>query len=247
MTNAIRDFYQQDAENYDERRWLTPSGQQAAYDSERLIEDALRDHGVNGRVLEIGCGSGRITEKVVARASETVLVDISSNMLEIAKARALKAATGSVTTHVGSAYELPLETNSVDAVVSINVLSHIEQPLSFLTETARVVRPGGTVVLNFPIWNSLFLPAALLVKARKRAFNFNVYSRWYSSREVKGLFKHAGMSIDQTYGQYYVPRAVDKVDASKVLRLINEQARTGTVLSKAAAPALLVVGTQTTF
>ncbi len=246
MTNAIRDFYQQDAATYDEQRWVTPSGKQAAADSERLIEEVLDEHNVSGRVLEIGCGSGRITEKIVRRSSETLLVDLSSNMLDFTKARVQEAATGPITTHVASAYELPLETASVDSVVSINVLSHMETPADFMSEVARVVRPGGSVVLNFPIWHSLFLPGALLVKARKRAFNFDVYSRWYSSREVRGLFLDAGITINKSYGQYYVPRAIDKFDVSNPIRRINEKARAGSMLSKAVAPALLIAGTQTT-
>lgn len=246
MSNAIRDFYQQDAATYDQQRWVTPTGKQAALDSEKLIEEVLDNHNVSGRVLEIGCGSGRITEKIVRRSAETLLVDLSSNMLDFTKARVEDAATGPITTHVGSAYELPLETASVDAVVSINVLSHIEKPSDFMSEVARVVRPGGSLVLNFPIWHSLFLPGALLVKARKKAINFDVYSRWYSSREVRRLFDDAGITINQSYGQYYVPRAVDKVDVSKPIEWVNKSARTGNSLARSVAPALLVAGTQTT-
>ncbi len=87
----------------------------------------------NGRVLEVGSGTGLLQDVV----PNYVGVDITAN----------SAAFMHKPFGVGSATELPFSTNSFDAAFSFWVLEHIERPAAMLDEMRRVVRPGGTIFL----------------------------------------------------------------------------------------------------
>ena len=97
------------------------------------------------RVLEIGCGVGRLTRVLSSRATSVVALDVSERMLEIAKRH--NAALANVEWVLGDGSTLAaIESVSVDACVSHVVFQHIPDPettLSYVAEMGRVLRPGG--------------------------------------------------------------------------------------------------------
>ena len=99
-----------------------------------------RDH-----VLEIGCGVGRLTRVLSARALSVVALDVSARMLEMAKQH--NASLGNVEWVLGDGSTLAgIETESVDVSISHVVFQHIPDPavtLSYVREIGRVLRPGG--------------------------------------------------------------------------------------------------------
>lgn len=129
------------------------------YDTFSETYDAPRDHGYHryldeaevavarpwlpGReVLEVGCGTGLILERLAGESARAVGVDLSPGMLEHARARGLDV-------HEGSATELPFEDASFDTAVSFKVLAHVEEIDRAMSEMGRVVRPGGRVIAEF--------------------------------------------------------------------------------------------------
>jgi ubiquinone/menaquinone biosynthesis C-methylase UbiE len=94
------------------------------------------------KVLEIGCGTGLILERVDAFSSEAHGVDISEGMLEACKSKGLNVSLGSAT-------DLPFEDASFDFCYSFKVLPHVPDIRKALLEIARVTRPGGRMVLEF--------------------------------------------------------------------------------------------------
>ncbi|MDS1272195.1 methyltransferase domain-containing protein [Lipingzhangella sp. LS1_29] len=106
-----------------------------------------------GRALDFGCGAGRLSHALARHFAEVVGVDISEPML--AEARRLDRGSGPVTFlhHGGDTAELPeLESASFDLVYSDLVFQHMPPELarSYLQELARVLRPGGCLVLGVP-------------------------------------------------------------------------------------------------
>ena len=93
-------------------------------------------------VLEVGCGTGLILERLGRRARSAVGVDLSPGMLERARARGLEV-------HQSDASSLPFDDESFDLVVSFKVLAHVEDIGGALREIHRVLRPGGHAVLEF--------------------------------------------------------------------------------------------------
>lgn len=112
----------------------------------RMIDDLevalVEEFGTGGRVLEAGCGTGLILERVARFASFAAGVDLSRGMLERARQRGLQVSQGSVTA-------LPHADSSFDVVYSFKVLPHIAEIRAALAEMARVVRPGGIVLAEF--------------------------------------------------------------------------------------------------
>ena len=102
------------------------------------------------RVLEIGCGIGRMTRAIAARAGSVVALDVSSEM--IARARVELADLPDVELVVGSGHDLDgLADAAFDAVYSFVVFQHIPDPAvtcAYITEIGRVLRPGGWTVFQ---------------------------------------------------------------------------------------------------
>jgi SAM-dependent methyltransferase len=96
-------------------------------------------------VLEIGCGIGRMTRPIAARARRVLALDVSAEMLE--RARDENPELRNVTWMHGDGTSLgEIADGSVDACVSHVVLQHIPDPeviLGYVTEMGRVLRPGA--------------------------------------------------------------------------------------------------------
>jgi ubiquinone/menaquinone biosynthesis C-methylase UbiE len=93
-------------------------------------------------VLEVGCGTGLVLQRITRFARSARGVDLSPGMLERARERGLDVALGSAT-------ELPFDDASFDATCSFKVLAHVPEIERALSEMARVTRPGGTVIAEF--------------------------------------------------------------------------------------------------
>lgn len=116
---------------------------------EHLHRYALASTLVAGlRVLDIACGEGYGSAMLAAQAGHVVGVDISEET--VAHATAAYASPGRIEFRVGSAAQLPLETGSVDAIVSFETIEHHDQHEAMFAEFVRVLRPGGLLVLSSP-------------------------------------------------------------------------------------------------
>jgi ubiquinone/menaquinone biosynthesis C-methylase UbiE len=115
-------------------------------------------YGAGRDILEVGCGTGLVLDKVAHFAKSATGIDLSGGMLAKAAQRGLAVAQGSATA-------LPIASESVDVAYSFKVLAHIPDIKLAMAEMARVVRPGGWVLAEFYNARSL----RRLVKAIKPA------------------------------------------------------------------------------
>jgi ArsR family transcriptional regulator len=99
------------------------------------------------RLLDIGTGTGRVLELLAPRIGYGVGIDASKAMLALARARLARAGLSHCSVRLADMYRLPLADASTDAVVLQMVLHYAEQPESVIAEAARVLRPGGTLLV----------------------------------------------------------------------------------------------------
>ncbi|MER6910189.1 class I SAM-dependent methyltransferase [Streptomyces sp. NPDC000594] len=110
---------------------------------EEPIVRALLDEGPIGTALDAACGTGRTTVALTERGYRTIGVDQSPEMLEKAREKAPDAEF-----RRGRLEALPLEDASVDLAVSTLALTHLPDLGPGIAELARVVRPGGRVIIT---------------------------------------------------------------------------------------------------
>ncbi len=135
------------------------------------------------KVLEVGCGTGLILERVARVAEKAVGIDLSPGMLEQARARGLDV-------HEGSATELPFEDASFDLVYSFKVLAHVPDIERALREMARVTKPGGTVLAEFyNPWSLRYLAKRLGPAGRisEKTTEAAVYTRFDSPARIREI------------------------------------------------------------
>jgi ubiquinone/menaquinone biosynthesis C-methylase UbiE len=107
------------------------------------ILDDLCGHHVDA--LDAGCGTGRHAVRLAERGCTTVGIDLSDAMLREASAKAASAHFAG-----GDLRALPFPDATFDLVVSSLAICHLPEPSSALRELARVLRPGGTLVVSDP-------------------------------------------------------------------------------------------------
>jgi ubiquinone/menaquinone biosynthesis C-methylase UbiE len=98
--------------------------------------------GLEGRVLEVGCGHGPNFRHYPSTVTELVAVEPERHLLADARRAAVHAPVPT-TVHDAPAERLPLDDDSVDAAVVSLVLCSVVDPVAAARELARVVRPGG--------------------------------------------------------------------------------------------------------
>lgn len=139
---AAAQYFQDNAEQWDEIRSLHAEEGRV----EAAIRARIRACGAQD-VLDIGTGTGRILEVLAADIRRGVGIDLSHDMLRLARARFQADPLRHCQARHGDMYALPLESGSFDAAVLYQVLHYAEEPRSALREAVRVLRPGGTLIV----------------------------------------------------------------------------------------------------
>jgi ubiquinone/menaquinone biosynthesis C-methylase UbiE len=135
------DSFRRQGADWDEMRALDlPAAEVEAALLDLVPQDA-------GRLLDVGTGTGRVLELLAPRISRGLGIDASKAMLALARSRLSRAGCAHCAVRLADMYRLPLADASFDLVVLQMVLHHAEDPAGVLTETARVLRPGGTAIV----------------------------------------------------------------------------------------------------
>jgi 2-polyprenyl-3-methyl-5-hydroxy-6-metoxy-1,4-benzoquinol methylase len=127
------------------------------------VADVLASiHHGRGTLVDVGCGQGAF------RTASRHLVDRYIGV-DIIQYEGFPPDATFVSANLDRG-QLPLEDGSADAVVSIETIEHLENPRAFMRELARLVRPGGVVVVTTPNQLSLLSLVTLFVKGQFNAF-----------------------------------------------------------------------------
>jgi ArsR family transcriptional regulator len=112
---------------------------------ERAVGRALGHRGF-GTLVDIGTGTGRMIELFGPRANQAIGIDRSSEMLRLARVK-LESAGVRSSLRQGDMYALPLGDDCADCVIIHQVLHYAHAPADAIAEAARVLAPGGTLLV----------------------------------------------------------------------------------------------------
>ena len=93
--------------------------------------------------MEIACGTGTISLGIADKVGSITAIDISSEMINIAKAKAIQKSINNIQFEVADGYSLSYESESLDIVLLFNVLQVIKNPEGMLKEIYRVLKQDG--------------------------------------------------------------------------------------------------------
>lgn len=160
-----------------------------------------------GIVLDVGCGDGRLTRHLARRARTVVALDLSPEMIRLARDRS--SGCTNIEYRVADVLTTPLPPAAFDVVVSVATLHHLP-----LAETLGVLKtalsPGGTLLVQDVVDRSSlrYLPRNAVAYALQLVRGA-AGARYCSSRQVRRLFRHHGI------GEHYLtPRDVEQVYSS---------------------------------
>ncbi|HWI86604.1 MAG TPA: metalloregulator ArsR/SmtB family transcription factor [Sphingomonas sp.] len=100
-----------------------------------------------GRLVDIGTGTGRMIELLGPSTASAIGIDRSPEMLRFARARMGRAGIERVDLRQGDMYALPLEDGTADTVVLHQVLHYAQAPAAAIAEAARLIGPGGRLLI----------------------------------------------------------------------------------------------------
>jgi ArsR family transcriptional regulator len=140
-------YFRKNAAHWDEIRRL--------YADEREVETALSgafaqrtgEVSVIDEFLDIGTGTGKILALFGPTITHGVGIDLSREMLALARANLESAGLANCEVRLGDMYNLPIPDQSVDAAVLHQVLHYADDPEAVIGEAARVLKPGGRLAI----------------------------------------------------------------------------------------------------
>jgi 2-polyprenyl-3-methyl-5-hydroxy-6-metoxy-1,4-benzoquinol methylase len=164
---------------------------------EVLVDEFLADAEVCRRlVLDAGCGTGRATAALARRHAEVVAIDIGEHLATVARGRCACRPV------VGSVASLPFPDDIFDVVCSTEVIEHLPHPPMALKEFARVLKPGGHLVLSTPnkLWQT---PVRLASTLRIRPYDG--LENFLTIRELQAAASEAGLAVVEHRGIHLLP------------------------------------------
>src|SRR3954469_9866663 len=139
---AAERYFAARAKDWDEIRSLHI----AESEVEAAIARALKDRPV-GRLVDVGTGTGRMLELFGGGADHALGVDRSPEMLRVARVKLAEAGLAAAELRQGDMYALPLPAGSADTVILHQVLHYAQQPAAAVAEAARLLAPGGRLLI----------------------------------------------------------------------------------------------------
>lgn len=169
------------------------------------------------KILDAGGGFGRLTPLYIKRYKQAIILDYSQTNLNKAQLLAEQKGWKNLQTYRGNLYQLPFKDHEFDTVLMVRVIHHLKEPQLALQEAARVLEPGGILILEFA--NKLHLKRRLIYLVQGKG-------KELKSEKPFKVGSIRSSSIIYNYHPYYIKKllaesgfVVEKKIAASALRL----------------------------
>jgi len=160
----------------------------------RFEFNALAPLASKKKVLEVGCGTGIMLERISKIAASAVGVDISDEMLAASRKRGLKVKKA-------SAASLPFGQGEFDLAYAVKVIAHVPNAGKAILEMSRVAKENGFVALEF--YNSRSLKRLL-----KAVFPVKTFTKYHSLNEMKSLLPASFKIVEVRGAMVFAPSRI---------------------------------------
>lgn len=229
-------------------RELTPARRERWALTASLLDEQLLP--ADSRVLDVGCADGLLTARLAAARPQWMMagLDLSAEAIALAVQQRQRLGVGNLELVRADATRLPAPSGSADLVLALECLAEIPDDAAVATELARVLRPGGLLVIHVP--HADWVP---VLSGSPRTWRREV-RHGYTEDSVCALLQAAGLRITSVRGSMRTPvmltQEVVNRTASPVMRLALYPLAAGVVrvaagrLAFGAARGLLVTATR---
>ncbi len=159
-------------------------------------------------VLDVGCGGGILAEAMARRGARVLGIDLGGEVLEVARLHALEAGV-EVDYRQVAAEALAAERPAAFAVVTcMEMLEHVPEPAATLDALARLVAPGGHVIVSTLNRHPLAFAVAILgaeYVARVLPRGTHAYEKFIRPSELARWGRAAGLALEDLTGIQYQP------------------------------------------
>ncbi|MFZ3137370.1 MAG: class I SAM-dependent methyltransferase [Thermodesulfovibrionales bacterium] len=183
----FKNHYDDEAERYDAARIDTPDGAWVTDREVNFVRENLQLK-PGSKILEAGCGTGRILVPLAKTGLQCFGIDPAQNMLSILLT---KSSDGALRDHVcvGDIENIPFCNDTFDGVYTINVLQWLPDGYEkSFTEMYRVAKKGARIIMDFPnrysFWKCLKMPLMLIMRSAR------VSNKTFTLGELRKSFDH---------------------------------------------------------
>jgi len=248
LKNTVNQFFDTDSSEYLEHKYSSGAGSYMALRKERAqavlsthVAPSFNEH---FRFLDCGCGPGILQDVIAGDPMNYWAMDISEEMLKLAKRRSTKGRLVAGQKHLtrGDVESLPFRTASFDAAASLGVIEYLPGDDRLLAEMARIVRPDGYVLIAvtnkyaYNLWlerplnwlrrNGLAVTVLNAIKVGLKMGQFrraDFEKRRHAPQEFADRLGHHGLTIVETvsWGFNFLPHPLHHVCGSRLNRWAN--------------------------
>jgi ArsR family transcriptional regulator len=180
---AAAAYFRKNAKTWDKLRSLHVDDAEV----EKAILGLLADDGIEN-LLDLGTGTGRILELLAPRTGRGLGIDLSREMLTVARANLEQAGHRNCQVRQGDIYQLPFPPDSFDVITIHQVLHYLDEPAHAIAEAGRVLHPGG-----------LFLVADFAPHELESLRDEHNHRRLgFTDSEIEAWFGRAGLKAKET-------------------------------------------------
>lgn len=101
------------------------------------------------KLLDIGCGDGTISLQLLTPTSHLTLLDLSASMAALAKSNVPEGFAANVDVRNENFIATSFDSQLFDLIVTVGVMAHVDSPDAFLAKIADLLRPGGSLIIEF--------------------------------------------------------------------------------------------------
>lgn len=229
MTTRYSERFQNSASvaDYESKEYGAGSYSKAVWEMQlpfvqKIITDFRRTQSGRARLLDFACGTGRVTAALESLVDDIFGVDISENMVAVARGKCPKA-----TFQVGDIFSQPeLLQNNYDLITSFRFLLNVEPELRLrvLKKLRTVLRaPDGLLIVNVHgNARSLRHPAIVWRRWRERSKNSGAMLNEMSPAETKALLRESGFQIVRQFGFGMLPPTLYRTPFRNVAAVVDK-------------------------